>query len=107
MDFNRGIPPPTILQNNGLSRDGLARVKKARGDLRGAIEIYWRLLTPDISAKWTAFFQPLYVLEIARLLEQSGDAAAARAEYRRFLDSWKRADPGLPEVAEARRKLGS
>ncbi len=49
--------------------------------------------------------QPRYVLELARLLERSGDAASARAEYGRFLDLWNHADPGLPELAEARRKV--
>ncbi|OFW07926.1 MAG: hypothetical protein A3H96_24070 [Acidobacteria bacterium RIFCSPLOWO2_02_FULL_67_36] len=107
MEFNLSALPPTILSNYSPSRDGLARVKKARGDLRGAIEIYRKLLVPDISSKWTAVLEPRYVLELARLLEQSGDAARARAEYRRFLDLWKHADPDLPEVAEARRKVTS
>ncbi len=107
MEFSLSALPPTIVNNNSPSRDGLARVRKARGDLRGAIEIYRRLLTPDISSKWTAVLEPRYVLELARLLQQSGDAAAARAEYQRFLDLWKHADPDLPEVAEARRRVSS
>ncbi len=49
--------------------------------------------------------EPRFVLETARLLEKSGDRAAAAAEYRRFLDLWKDADPGLPEVAEAKKKI--
>ncbi len=105
MDFAMNLVAPNVVLNNWPSRDGLARVKKARGDLRGAIEIYRRLLTPDISSTWTAVLQPRYVLELARLLERNGDTAGARVEYRRFLDLWKRADPGLPELAEARRKL--
>ena len=75
---------------------------KARGDLQGAIRFYRRLNTPDISNKWTAVLEPLYVLEVARLLDQTGDTAGARAEYQRFLDLWKDADPDLPELAEAK-----
>jgi tetratricopeptide (TPR) repeat protein len=107
MPFNRTTLPPTVIGNDSPSRDGLARVKKARGDLRGAIETYRSLLVPDISSKFTSTLEPRYVLELARLLEQNGDAAGARAEYLRFLELWKHADPNLPELAEARRKVGT
>ncbi|MBI4887067.1 MAG: protein kinase [Acidobacteria bacterium] len=86
-------------------RDGLARVRVARGDVGGAIEIYRQLLTSDISQKWTSMLEPRYVLEMARLLDRTGDRAAAREQYQRFLSLWKGADPGLPELAEARGRL--
>jgi tetratricopeptide (TPR) repeat protein/predicted Ser/Thr protein kinase len=92
----------SLAANNPPLRDGMARVKKAQGDLEGAIGIYRSLLRPDISAKWTAMLEPRYVLELARLLAETGDTAAARTEYERFLDLWKHADPGLPELEEAR-----
>ncbi len=104
MDFLMAQFAPSLLANNWPSRDGLARVKTARGDLRGAIEAYRVLLTPDLSSKWTAVLQPRYVLERARLLERAGDTAGAKAEYQHFLELWKHADPSLPELAEARRK---
>jgi tetratricopeptide (TPR) repeat protein len=102
MWFNAGSPIPSLVVNNLLLRDGLARVKKAQGDLAGAIEIYRRLLTPDMSSKWTAMLEPRYVLEVARLLDESGDKDGARKEYERFLEFWKDADEGLPELEEAR-----
>lgn len=97
-----GSDPWTNVFDNHLSfRDGQARVKKARGDLTRAIEIYRNLLAPDISQKWTAVLEPRYVLELARLLDQAGDKAAAREQYQRFLQLWKDADPGLPELRQA------
>ena len=105
MFFNMGSGGRNIAPNNSSFRDGLARVKKTQGNLAGAIEIYRDLLTNDISSKWTAMLEPRFVLELARLLDESGDQEAARAEYRRFLKLWDKADPGLPELAEAQAYL--
>jgi hypothetical protein len=58
-----------------------------------------------MSSKWTAMLEPRHVLELARLLDESGDPNGARAEYERFLELWKDADEGLPELAEARKYL--
>ena len=92
----------SIFANNLPFRDGRARAKKAQGDLTGAIEIYRGILTPDIGNKWTAILDPRYVLELARLLDQTGQKEAARTEYERFLELWKDADEDLPELQEAR-----
>jgi len=108
MPFSLGGPAgivETILNNCLISRDGRARVKKAQGDLRGAIDIYRDLLTPGMSSKWTAMLEPRYVLRLARLLDETGDKEGAREEYGRFLDLWKNADDGLPELKEARAYL--
>ena len=104
-DFNLNNVALTFFQNGFAAVDGSARVKAARGDVPGALAAYRSFLTPDIGRKWTMVLEPRFVLETARLLEKSGDRVAAAAEYRRFLDLWKDADPGLPEVVEAKKKI--
>jgi tetratricopeptide (TPR) repeat protein len=42
------------------------------------------------------------VLGLARAYRNAGDVANARAAYKRLLTNWRQADPGLPELAEAR-----
>jgi tetratricopeptide (TPR) repeat protein len=42
---------------------------------------------------------------LARAHRNAGDAVNARAAYKRFLTNYRLADPGLPEVAEARAAL--
>ena len=87
-------------------RDGLARTKKLKGDLSGAIRAYRKLLMPDIRQRWTGVLEPLHVLELARLLAQQGNLVAAKQQYERFLGLWSNADPDSPRLAEARRFLG-
>jgi tetratricopeptide (TPR) repeat protein len=110
MTFTLGPPrgtPWAALSNSLPFHDGRARVRKAQGDLPEAIRIYRDLLTPDMSSKWTAWLEPRYVLRLARLLHESGDLDGARAEYEHFLVLWKDADPGLPEIDEARAYLAN
>jgi serine/threonine protein kinase/tetratricopeptide (TPR) repeat protein len=106
MWLNMMSPGPGVFANNLPFRDGPARVKKAQGDLQGALEIYRDLNTPGLSSKWTSWFEPRYVLETARLLDETGDKNSARTEYERFLEYWKDADPDLPEVQEAKKYVG-
>jgi DNA-binding winged helix-turn-helix (wHTH) protein/tetratricopeptide (TPR) repeat protein/TolB-like protein len=105
MFFNLAAGPICLFANCLPFRDGLARVKKAQGDLAGAIEIYRNLNTPGMSNQWTAMLEPRYILEVARLLDELGDEDGACTEYQRFLELWKDADSELPELEEAKRYL--
>jgi predicted Zn-dependent protease len=42
------------------------------------------------------------VLGLARARARAGNAAGSRQAYEQFLQNWKNADPGLPELKEAR-----
>jgi non-specific serine/threonine protein kinase len=103
--FDPHLVATSVLFNDLPSRDGLARVAIARGDLDDAINGYRRLLRYTPESKWVAPLEPLYVLEIARLLEKKGDRKASLTEYQRFLEFWKNADADLPQLAEAKRAV--
>ena len=91
--------------NNLVLRDGRARAAAAQGRTAEAIALYRALLTPGPEQKWTAMLDPRHVIALARLLDKAGERDAARAEYQRFLEYWKAADPDLPELAEARARV--
>jgi tetratricopeptide (TPR) repeat protein len=48
---------------------------------------------------------PRHYYRLAKLYEQKGLKDKARERYRKFLSLWKDADPGTPEVEDARRRL--
>ena len=75
------------------------------GDLESARGQYEKItaLTTGRARYNDIYARSFYML--GRIAEQKGDKAAARAQYEKFLSLWKDADPGLPEVADARRRL--
>jgi serine/threonine protein kinase/tetratricopeptide (TPR) repeat protein len=103
--FSVATPILTLVVNNSQLRTLEARAMIAAGDLAGAVEIYRGLNTPDIGAKWAAVMEPRFVLESARLLHRLGDFEGARHEYGQFLEYWKDADRGAPELEEAKAYL--
>ena len=98
-----GRDASSVFAANSPSRDGTARVEIARGNRAAAIAQYRRLTTVGPGARLSGVLDPRHILELARLLDGSGDKAGARVEYERFLELWTQADAGLPELAEARR----
>ena len=76
-------------------------------DLDHAREEYEKIigLTTGRIAYGDIYARSFYML--GRIAEQTGEKAAARERYRKFLDLWKDADAGLPEVADARKRLAA
>jgi tetratricopeptide (TPR) repeat protein/TolB-like protein/tRNA A-37 threonylcarbamoyl transferase component Bud32 len=85
--------------------DGLASAYQKAGDLAKAAEEYERItsLTSGRMAYGDIYAKAFYML--GKIAESQGEKAKARELYRKFLDLWKDADPGIPEVEDARKRL--
>jgi tetratricopeptide (TPR) repeat protein len=84
--------------------DLLARAYAAAGDLAKARETYERITALTTSDTWGATYARAFY-HLGVIAESQGDRARAREQFRKFLDLWKDADKGLPEVADARRRM--
>jgi hypothetical protein len=49
--------------------------------------------------------EALFQFHLAKVYEKLGDTDRARHWYERFTEDWKDADPDIPELIEARKRL--
>jgi serine/threonine protein kinase/tetratricopeptide (TPR) repeat protein len=99
-------------QSDNSNPDGyywntLARAYEAAGDWEGARRAYEGLQKLTTGRFWSGNLYALSFYRTGMIAEKTGDKAAARANYRRFLELWKNADAGLPEPADARKRLAA
>jgi tetratricopeptide (TPR) repeat protein/TolB-like protein len=84
-----------------------AHNEEKAGDLSGALDLYLKLIDlhggrlqhPDLYA--------LAHYQVGRILQTQGDLQGAKKSYSKFLELWKNADPGLPEVEDAKARLSA
>lgn len=101
---------PTVAAYNIISvypplRDVVARAYVKKGRLAEAISEYERLTTFDPTREDRRLISPQFHYSLARLYEESGADEKAISQYERFLRIWAGADPGLPELIDAKARL--
>jgi tetratricopeptide (TPR) repeat protein len=75
------------------------------GDLEKAQEEYERILAMTTGRLWQGDLYAKSFYMLGKIYEKQGNKAKAIEHYEKFLDLWKDADPGLPEVADTRERV--
>jgi serine/threonine protein kinase/tetratricopeptide (TPR) repeat protein len=91
--------------NTPFRRDDLAKAYAERGEIDKAIAEYTKLITFNPTKPSRALVHPLYHYRLGNLYEQRGLKDKAAEQYKKFLEIWKEADPGSPEVEDAKVRL--
>ena len=100
------LPP----QSDNSNPDGhyyarLATAYERTGDLEKARATYEGLQKLTQGRFYSGHLYALSFYRLGMIAEQQGDKSRAITNYRKFLELWKDADPGLPEVADAKNRL--
>jgi tetratricopeptide (TPR) repeat protein len=85
--------------------DLLAMAYVQSGQIDEAIAEYERLTEFVPGERDWHLTHPIYYFQLAQLYEKKNMTAEAIEHYEKFLDLWKDADPGLPEVDDAKKRL--
>jgi tetratricopeptide (TPR) repeat protein len=85
----------------------LARAYTKKGETDKAIGLLEKSTILDPPSNLWLLIPPKIYYDLGRLYEKKGMKEKTRENYTKFLDLWKNADPGLPEVEDAKAKLAA
>ncbi len=75
------------------------------GNLEKAREEFERITLMTTGRMWDGDLYAKSFHMLGKIYEKKGDTAKAKEHYEKFLDLWKDADPGMPEVEDASKRL--
>jgi tetratricopeptide (TPR) repeat protein len=85
--------------------NSLAEAYYKAGDLAKALKEYKGISSMTFSRIWDGDIYAKSFYMIGVIYEGMGKKAEATENYGRFLELWKDADPGIPEIIDARKRL--
>jgi serine/threonine protein kinase/Flp pilus assembly protein TadD len=94
-----------VVNDHAFFIDALASAYYKSGDFDRAQEEYERIISLTLGRlHWPDIYVKSFYM-LGKIFEEKGWKGKAIEHYQKFLDLWKDADPGIPEVEDARKRL--
>ncbi|MFZ2054091.1 MAG: protein kinase [Candidatus Aminicenantales bacterium] len=90
-----------------LFADAMGTAFYQLGDLSSARQEYEKIISLGAGRQSYGDIYVRSYYRLGKISEQQGKKAEAAEHYRKFLELWKDADPGRPEVEDARKRLAA
>jgi tetratricopeptide (TPR) repeat protein len=90
---------------NALFINSLSAAYFNSGDFDKAQEQYEKIISLTYGRHYYGDIYTRSVYMLGKILEQKGRKGKAKEHYEKFLDLWKNADPGIPELTDAKKRL--
>ena len=93
------------LDEHAFFMEALAEAYERAGDLEKATETYQNILTLTTGRLWWGDIYARSHYRLGCLNQKKGFPAEAASHFEKFLELWKNADPGLPEIVDAKKQV--
>jgi tetratricopeptide (TPR) repeat protein/TolB-like protein/predicted Ser/Thr protein kinase len=106
--FKLGLPLLNAdAEEHLLFADAMGTAFYQLGDLSSARQEYEKIISLGIGRLSYGDVYAKAYYQLGKISEKQGKKAEAAEHYRKFLELWKGADPGLAEVEDARKRLAA
>jgi len=106
--FKLGLPLMNAdAEEHLLFADAMGTAFYQLGDLSSARQEYEKIISLGIGRLSYGDVYAKAYYHLGEISEQQEKKAEAAERFRKFLDLWKNADPGRPEVEDAKKRLGA
>jgi len=97
--------PNVVVNDHAFFIDALALAYYKFGDFDRAQEEYERIISLTLGRLHWADIYAKSFYNLGKIYEQKGWKGKAIENYEKFLSLWKDADPGIPEIEDAKKRL--